>query len=226
MASRRGYLTQPDLAEYANIIIEDPTEADDQISQAEEMIDSYVGPQVKHFPQVIYGKMQSSGVNNLQLDPIHTNVYQKNYLLNCWIEIIGGTGQGQTRKITTQTYAGIITTESDFTTALDSTSFYKIWQLGKFPRHQDVYFDGINTPNQYYMQITEMVKRATAAQVEYIIEMGQKFFSSQASQLNSEKIGDYAYTKGNSKNPQDQLIAPKAKEYLTGIKVRTGTIIT
>jgi len=40
--SRRGYLSQDELKQFANITIVDPTEADDVISQAEEILDAYI----------------------------------------------------------------------------------------------------------------------------------------------------------------------------------------
>jgi hypothetical protein len=41
--SVRGYLSKDDLEQLANINITDDTEADDVISQAEEIVDEYVG---------------------------------------------------------------------------------------------------------------------------------------------------------------------------------------
>jgi hypothetical protein len=225
MASRRGYLSQEELAEMADITITDPTEADDQISQAEEIIDKYVGFQDKAMSYEITGLVASGGATSFTLEQIHQNNMQLDYLKGCWIEIIGGTGAGQRRKITGQTYEGVVTVESAFSPALDTTSYYRIWQLGKFPRSQDLVFDGIHTPQRYYKSIPEEVRRAVSAQVAYIIEMGQDFFNSDKSELESESIGDYSYTKrgGQPGAPgPGRLIAPRAKLLLRGFVIRMG----
>jgi type II secretory pathway pseudopilin PulG len=223
--SRRSYLSQSELAQFANITITDATEADDQISQAEEMIDQYVGAQQRFYPYTLNGKAVSGGASTITLSTLHQNTMQIDYLKWCEIEIIGGTGAGQRRKITGQTYAGVITVDSPWSTAPDSTSVYKIYQLGKFPRPKDVFFDGDTTPNQYYKSIPENVKRAVAAQVEFIIEMGSRFFSSDQIEKQSESIGDYSYTNAANYQGVSRLIAPKAKMLLRGIRNITGEIV-
>lgn len=223
--SRRSYLSQSELAQFANITITDATEADDQISQAEEMIDQYVGAQQRFYPYTLNGKAVSGGASTITLSTLHQNTMQIDYLKWCEIEIIGGTGAGQRRKITGQTYAGVITVDSAWSTAPDSTSVYKIYQLGKFPRPKDVFFDGDTTPNQYYKSIPENVKRAVAAQVEFIIEMGSRFFSSDQIEKQSESIGDYSYTNAANYQGVSRLIAPKAKMLLRGIRNITGEIV-
>lgn len=226
MASRRAYLSQAELAEYADITITNTTEADDRISQAEELIDTYVGFQRKAVCDTIEGRVASATSTTITLESSrHQNTYQKNYFLYCEVEIIGGTGVGQRRVITGSTYEGVITTSS-WTTTPDSTSYYRIYQLGKFPRQCDEYFDGQATPEIYVKSIPEAVKRATAAQVEYAINQGDKFFSTDASTVQSEHIGNYSYTRGNDGGSAgtSALIAPKAKSYLKGIVNRKGTM--
>lgn len=225
MASKRGYLSQTELAEFADITILDATEADDQISMAEEIIDDFVGPQSKFLQYEVRGLISAGGTNNFTLETIHTNNMQKNYLRGCFIEIMGGTGEGQRGKITTQTYEGVITLETAFSTALDTTSYYRIWQLGKFPRNCDVEFDGVHTPQQYYKSVPEAVRRAVAAQVEYRINMGDRFFGSDKSDMEGETIGDYSYNKSAGSGGMGRLIAPKAKLLLKGIINRKGQII-
>lgn len=226
MASRRNYLDQTELAQFADITITDTTEADDQISMAEELIDAYVGPQDSFIKSPIQGRFASvASSSSMTLESKHQSTMQKDYLVGCLVEIIGGTGSGARKRITAQTYAGVITTEA-FSTAPDSTSIYRIWQIGKFPRHEDVYFDGQSSPTAYYKQIPEEVKRATAAQVEFRINMGEAFFATDKSELQSERIGDYSYSKaGQEGKPVDALIAPKAKELLRGIRNRKGAIM-
>lgn len=223
--SRRGYLSQLELEQFANIVVNDTDEADDVIGQAEEIIDAYVGFQEKFMSEPINGRFASSGsttTHTLQSD--QQNSVQANYFKGCEIEIIGGTGEGQRRRITASTYAGVITTDA-FSTTLDSTSVYKIYQLGKFPRLTDVYYDGNNSPNTYYKSIPEAVKRAVAAQVDYIIQMGDAYFQTDKADFESESIGDYSYSKGSNKAVIDKLVAPKVRTLLKGITNRKGVMI-
>lgn len=227
MASRRGYLSQTELAQYADITIVDPTEADDQISQAEEIIDGFVGAQDKFVGYELRGLVSAGGSATFTMEQIHQNNMQLDYLRGCWVEIVGGTGEGQKRKITGQTYEGVITLETAFSPAVDTTSYYQIWQLGKFPRHCDVNFDGIHTPQRYYKTIPEKVRRAVAAQVEYVVNQGAIFFASDKIDMQSENLGDYSYSKGKSGTGSTlgRVIAPKAKILLRGIWNRTGSIL-
>lgn len=228
MASKRGYLSQAELSEYADITITNTTEADDQISQAEELIDAYVGPQQKAVDETIEGRVASAGASTLTLESSrHQNVFQKNYFLYCQVEIVGGTGSGQRRIVTASTYEGVLTVDSSWSTVPDSTSYYKIYQLGKFPRYCDSYFDGNVSPQLYVKSIPEAVRRAVAAQVQYFIEQGAEFFAGEDSSLQSETIGDYSYSRGatGGGGGVTNLIAPKAKQYLRGIVNRKGVMI-
>lgn len=223
--SRRGYLSQDELEQIANITITDTDEADDVISQAEELIDAYVGPQDKDIEEDIIGLAAAVTTNTITLETSQQNTYDIDYFKLCEIELLGGTGAGQRRKITGSTRPGVLTIDSAWTTTPDTTSFYKISQIGKFPRDCDVetYTNGVNTT--YYKSIPEAVKRAVAAQIEYIIEMGDSFFRSDKSEMQSESIGDYSYTKGGgSISAINKLICPKAKVLLRGITNRTGSI--
>lgn len=226
MASRRQYLTIAELEEYADINVTDSGEAYDQISQAEELVDAYVGFQTKAVCETVQGRVASATSTSITLETTrHQNVYQGNYFVYCEVEIIGGTGAGQVRSITGSTYAGVITVASAWDTTPDSTSYYKIYQLGKFPRQKEDYFDGDATPQIYVRSIPDPVKRAVAAQVQYMIEQGASFFVSDNSSLQSESIGDYSYNRGNggSANGTTNLVAPKAKQYLKGYVNRKGT---
>ena len=226
MASRRNYLGQTELAQFADITITDTTEADDQISMAEEIIDAFVGYQRKYYDQEISGLAAGGGGSSITLESLHQNIYDIDFFKWCEVEIIGGTGSGQRRVITASTKAGVLTTASAWdTTPVASSSFYKIYQLGKFPRVQDGYFDGRNSPYTYYKSIPEAVKRAVAAQVEYIVEMGADFFASDKSDKQSESIGDYSYTNAEGAAGLAKIIAPKAKVLLRGIINRTGVIV-
>ncbi len=223
--SRRGYLSQGELAQFADITITNATEADDQISQAEELIDAYVGFIRKYFDYPLQGMATAGSTTTITLQSDHQNIYEADYFKGLEVEIIGGAGAGQRSKITGSTKAGVITFET-LTTTAGSTSVYKIYQLGKFPRHQDVFYDSVNVPYTYYKNIPEAVKRATAAQVQFQIQMGSAYFASDKATMESETIGDYSYTKSaGSGGSLETLIAPKAKVLLRGIVNRTGTMI-
>lgn len=218
--SRRGYLSQSELAQYANIVVSDTTEADDVIGQAEEIIDAYVGFQNTFIMTPLVGTVSSSGSTTSHVVQVsQQNSLQADYLKGCEMEIIGGTAIGQRRKITASTFAGTITTEA-FATPLDSTSVYKIYQLGKFPRHEDVFYEN----SKYYKSIPEAVKRAVAAQVDYIINMGDSYFQTNKADFESESIGDYSYTKGSGISVIDKLVAPKVRTLLKGIINRKGVM--
>ena len=223
--SRRGYLSQSELEQLANISVTDTSEADDKISQAEEMIDGYVGAQDKYMCESIKGVCAAVGATSFTLESTQQNVYDVDYLKLCEVEILGGTGAGQRRKITAQTKAGVCTIDAAWSTNPTTTSFYKISQIGKFPRSKDVETYTSGSTITYYKGIPEAVKRAVAAQVEYFIEMGDSFFAGDKSELESESIGDYSYTKGQGVGSVSKLISPKAKILLKGIFNRTGTLV-
>lgn len=223
MASRRNYVTTTEVDE----LIGSGASTDLQISEAEELIDAYVGVQQKFLDYPIEGRAIAGDSSSLTLQSDQQNVYEIDYLKGCEIEILGGTGAGQRRIITGSTKAGVLTTVA-FGTAPDSTSFYRIYQLGKFPRHCDVTSHNQSSVITYYKQIPEMVKRAVAAQVEFMSSMGSDFFTTDKSEKVSERIGDYAYENAISDVGMigvEKLIAPKAKLMLRGIKSRLGQIV-
>lgn len=222
MASKRNYLSQSELAEFADITIIDTTEADDQISQAEELVDAFVGYQEKSLCSELQGKATAGSTISLTLQTDQQNVYENDYFTYCMVEVIGGTGKGQRSRISASTKAGVLTFDA-VSTALDSTSIYKIWQLGKFPRKVDVVFDSVNQPSCYYKSIPEAVKRATASQVQYFIEMGSGFFSTDKFSKTRESIGNYEYEKADGSI--NDLIAPKTKLLLRGLKNIKGQFL-
>jgi hypothetical protein len=225
MASRRKYLTAAELEEYADIAISDQTEADDQISQAEELIDSYVGFQVKSVSSKFVGQA-TSGTTTTLVDisddsPLN---YQDNYLSYCEVEIVAGTNAGERRSISSSAIATkSITVSPAFSSAIDSTSVYRIRQLGKFPRISDMFsMNNDSTGIPFYAKsIPEAVKRAVAAQMQYVVEKGDEFFTG-ATDDESESIGDYSH---NMKTDVNRLIAPKARMLLSGIRNIKGKMI-
>jgi len=225
--SIRGYLSRSELEQFADITITDDTEADDQISQAEELIDAYVGPQDKFIDHEITGMLSAGGDTSHTLKSAHQNQYNDDYFKGCYLEIIGGTAAGERQKITASTKAGVLTTDA-FSTSTSTDSYYRIYQPGKFPRTTDIHHDTENSPNKYYKAIPEAVKRAVAAQIEYRINVGDAFFAGDKVDMTSESIGDYSYSKGGRNGDGvgiHKLIAPKARFLLRGIVNRRGRLI-
>lgn len=253
--SRRQYIDQTYLTSYlgSQTLSSDFPTKDALIEMAEEMIDGYVGPQRKWFqldgsfvagvysppdyqPETPVVKELRGRINTVVSLGVYTleqwqqNAYQNGFFSKCNIDIIGGTGAGTSALISASTLAGQITiTNLDGTTyngtPLDNTSEYRIYQLGKFPRDRDVFYDTLHTPTQYYKMVPEQVREATAAQAEYINKMGLAFFTSDAAFLQREKIGPYEYSRDMTAAGPDFLIAPKAKLLLRGFKNRRGVMV-
>lgn len=212
--TRRGYLSQTELAQYANIEITDPAEADDQISQAEEIIDAYVRQSDK-FLKVRINGTATGGTTTTLIDTQYLTQYD-GYYTGLELEILAGAGVGKRLRITGSNKATkTVTLTPALDSAIDTTSVYTIYQLGLFPRYKDVLY----TNDTYYKRIPEAIKRATAAQVEYIIEKGEAYFKGGA-EYKSENIGDYSYTRDTGSITA--LLAPKARLLLKGYVNRTG----
>jgi len=198
-----------------------------QVALAESLIDDYVGYQPKWLETIRHGKVTGAvgaviyDTNTDSHLDVSDNTYDK-----CVIEIIGGAGVGQRRVLNDSdksdksvTFAG-----SAFNPALDSTSVFKIYQLAKFPRRQDAYVKD----DVIYKAIPEAVREACIAQVEFIIEMGADYFEGDDSEMDSERIGNYSYSRGGGSGGQSALvkmIAPRARVLLRGIKNRTGRLL-
>ncbi len=223
--SRRQYLSQTELAQYADITITNPTEADDQISRAEEIVDAYVGFQEKFVQREVKGKLTNVSTATLYDTSGDTPfTLQDNYWTYCEIEIIAGTGAGQREIISSSSQDNkSVTVRTAFSTTPDTTSIYRIYQLGKFPRDCDYFYEPES--ETYYKHIPEAVKRAIAAQMEFIVAQGTDYFASDKMDMQSESIDTYSYSKGGANGGPSALvkmIAPKARAILDGITNRTG----
>lgn len=206
-------------------------ETDAQIALAEELIDAYVGYQERHITRVTYGKVTAyDATAKTVADTGSTSNLEQtdDYFNRCVLEVIDGTGAGQIKRITGSSRSGkSVTLQSAFTTALDTTSVFKIYQLAKFPRRKDVY--GGVTGDNFAKSIPQAVQDAVVAQTEFIIAQGDAFFSGISSDMESERILNYSYTRGQSSATTSALvkmIAPKARIFLRGIKNSTGRLTT
>jgi hypothetical protein len=218
--TKRGYITKSEVESYCDIAITDDAEAIERMELAEEIIDKYVGFQNAFQRYEITGTATGGSTTTLvdsSGDTLLGGSIDDRYTY-CVLHIIGGTNVGEERVITSQdSDTKTVTVQKAFTSAIDSTSVYRIYQLAKFPRSQDAkLIDGV-----YYKYIPEQVKKATLAQVEYMIEMGDDFFVSGIDKTN-ENIDGYNY-----QIPQDvrRAVAPKAREYLKGFTCRVGKLI-
>lgn len=220
MATRRQYITESDVEEFSNIDVTVSSEAEDQMNLAEQMVDTYVGFIQKHVSGE-YSGLATDGGNDYLIDSTGDTPlddYEDDYFTYCEVEIIGGTGSGQTRTISAyDKSSNKITVNSDWDTNPDDTSFYVIKQIGKFPRHEDVYQD---TNNKYYKRIPDAVKQGTLAQLEYLLEKGLDFFAG-AVDYKEEELGDYRYTAKN----KNRNISPHTRQLLKDYVDRTGRLI-
>lgn len=208
----------------ADITVNDETEADDRISQAEELIDAYVGPQLKAFSETLTGMATAGGSTSITLQTKHQNIYDVDYFKLCEVEIIGGTGEGQRKKCIASTKAGVLTVDSAWSTTPSTDSFYKIYQLGKFPRFKDMTFYTEGSTSKYFKSIPEAIKRAVSAQIAFAIEKGDDYMAGDEVDKIEERIGDYAYVKAQGAGGVAKFIAPKAKLLLRGYINRVGQI--
>lgn len=253
--SRRQYITSTYLTDYLGnqTLNSDFKTADDLIDFAESLIDGYVGAQHKWFqldssfiagvytppdyePQTPVVKELRGRItevvspNQYMIETWQQNAYMNDFFMMCNLDVIGGTGTGNSYLISSSTLDGQITvTNVDYsvitTAVFDTTSVYRIYQIGKFPRDRDVFYNTFQNPTYYYKAIPENVREATAAQCEYINQMGMSFFISDGMYLNSEHIGPYSYTKDPKAGGTDILIAPKAKMLLRGFANRKGIMV-
>ena len=217
--TKRGYITKEQVEKYCDITITNDTEAVEKMEIAEEIIDNYVGFQNSFLRYDITNR--ASGGTALTLIDTNSNSpinsMTENYFSYCMLEIIGGTNAGESRLITGSSTSGVLTVHKAFTSAIDSTSVYRIYQLAKFPRRSDYEI----VDNIYYKYIPENIRMACLAQVEYMTEMGQDYFMDTVDK-SEESMDGYSYTMRTNKS---RMIAPKAKEYLRGFVNRKGKLI-
>jgi len=223
--TRRGYISKGEYEQYTGTTVSDATAWEVLASKAEEMVDAYVGPQDSFMYSETTGRASAGGSSTITLQSDQQNISDVNYYERCEVEILGGTGAGQRNKVSSSTREGVLTMQTAWVTTPDSTSFYKIYQLGKFPRKHDVTFYSEQSPSTYYKQIPEEVKRAVCAQIEYMVEMGDEYFAGNDADKQSESIGDYSYTNASGSTGTNKMISAKSKLLLRGIKNRIGRLV-
>lgn len=217
METARGYLSKTELTAYAPGVTGTDPEKLALIARAEALIDSYIG----HQDQAIYplrDLARAATDNTLQLSANDTQAANGvNYLKGCAIDIIDGTGEGQTRRISGSALDGTVTVSENWTTEPDTTSYYRVYQVGKLPRRgKDLTNDTVGGQNRYFRVIPVAVKQAVAAQAEYIQQMGDAYFTGGDSNMQSESSDGYSYTRGENGTNGKGLIAPAARSYLAG----------
>lgn len=226
MDTAKGYLTITELTAMAPGVTGDNAAKAVLINGAETLIDGYIGnwrPAV----QELRGLARAATANTIKIsaeDQQRANGL--NMLIGCVIEILGGTGAGQTKFIKSQAADGTITVTVDWTTNPDTTSYYRIYQAGKVPRYgtRDLFNDTVNGVNTYFRTIPQALKMAVAAQVEYMQNEGSAFFNGGASNMQSESMDGYSYNRGENGSNGKGLIAPRVRSILagTGVINRTG----
>ncbi len=232
MNTLRNYLTTDELEIRLGITIaaEDEDDYLQKIGLAEQQIDAYVGYQERFLRTEYKGEVSGATGNTIfdqgagsQLGAVD------DYFAAMVVEVIGGTGAGQARRITgsSREDQSIDFEGGVFNPALSGTSAFKIYQLGKFPRRKDASQNRAGTI--WYKSIPEAVKAAVAAQVEFIVAQGADYFTGDKSDYNAERIGNYSYQKGGSNQGSVassvvKLMGPKAKALLNGIRNITGKL--
>lgn len=208
MASRKGYITTEEALKYTGVTV-----TDDEVSRAEDHIDSIVGYHEPHFDTRYIGQPLSVGANTLALSD--NGGQWEGFFRALQIEIIDGPGRGQTRTIQSNDGDGVLTLEEAWDPAdLPTTdSTYNVHQAGKFPRWEDTIWEG----GKVYPAIPEAVKRAVAYQAAYIHTMPD--LNTEIKE--SENIGGYSYSRGK-RSVQARLSAPKALTALRGYINRKG----
>lgn len=201
---------------------------DAQVALAEELIDVYVGVQDKHFKNEYDGEITSLLSGNKVIDASSLSQLKQqntNIFARCVIELVTGDAAGTIRLITASNgddYS--VTYDGDAISGIQVGDIFRIYQLAKFPRQKDQF----TRHSIYYKTIPRAVKDAVIAQTQFIIEMGDDYFTGNESDAGSESIGNYSYSNASGNGGQQsalvKMIAPKARTLLRGIVNRLGRI--
>jgi hypothetical protein len=218
MSTRRNYIETSEVS----------GATDAQVALAEEIIDQYVGVQDKHVKAEYDGEITSLLAGNKvidasslsQLKQQNTNIFSR-----CVIELVTGDAAGTIRLITASDGSDYsVTYDGDAISGIQVGDIFRIYQLAKFPRQKDQF-----TRNSiYYKTIPRAVKDAVIAQTQFIIEMGDDYFTGNETDAGSESIGNYSYSNASGGSGQQsaavKMVAPRARTLLRGIVNRLGRI--
>jgi hypothetical protein len=198
-----------------------------QVALAESLIDAYVGRADRFYKAEATGQVTASLTGEVVDDRVDSPLFvTDNTYAYCYIHIIAGSGAGQQRFITASSRDGrSLTFEGDpFNPALDDTSVYRIYQLGLFPRYKDNRI--LSGSSVFHKFIPEAIREATIAQTEFVIEMGDDYFTGDDSEMDSERIMNYSYSRGGNAGQSAlvKFVSPKARALLKGYKNSTGVI--
>lgn len=223
MAVRRHYIETGDVS--------GSTEA--QVALAEELIDRYVGPQPQFMRATYHGSITAITNSNKTFADTGTNTQldlTNNQFKGAVLEMLSGSAAANRAVVDSSDKTNkTVTLKAALSTTPAVGDYFKIYQLAKFPRIQDVYAtpDGL----YYYPNIPEAVREATVAQVEFIIAKGAGYFTGGDAELQSESFLNYSYKRlgsdsnsGSGGSSLSNLIAPQAKALLRGIMNRKGNL--
>lgn len=224
MALRRYYIQTSDVS--------GATEA--QVALAEELIDRYVGPQPRALRSEYHGKITSllNSFKTIVDDGLESGTTQLDRTNGLYagtiLEVLSGSAAGKRGVIESSSKTDkSVTLRAALATNPAVGDYFKIYQLAKFPRSQDMYGtpDGLN----YYPSIPEAVREAVVAQTEFIIAKGPAFFTGDSSEMQSESFLNYSYSRksdsAGGSSSLSKLISPQARVLLRGIVNRTGRIV-
>lgn len=228
MSTKRNYATIEQIQEYANITVTDSDEAWQQIEKAEEMIDAYVGAHTRFHHRTTVGEIGALSADSLTITDAYGGYLDRidNYYKGLLFVVVAGVSTGKTAMVTSSSYANKSLTLDTVIEDLQPGCVFELRQIGKFPRLQDAHTNRMST--LWYTQIPDAVTRAVAAQLEYMINQGDEFFSTDQADKSSESIGNYSYSKqaGGSSSSMQRMIAPQAKVLLRGYVNRGGRLIS
>lgn len=220
MSTLRNYIA------LTNVQVVEATATEAQLDLAEQLIDQYVGWQSKHVRSDFDGEI--TAIDSLVIsDTSSTSKLDSagydNYWNYCVVEFMSGSAAGEIKRITASDYsAKTITIDSATTGSLAVGDVFRVYQLAKFPRVKDTF----NRDTVFYKAIPKAVQEAVIAQVSFIIEMGDSYFTGEDSEMDSESIMSYNYSRGANSGQSAivKMLAPKARILLRGIKNRTGIL--
>lgn len=224
--TRRQYTTIAGLEEFADITVTDNDEATDRLNKAEELIDDYVGAQPKHVTWVTKG-LATSGTTTTLVDTSGDSPlddYDDDFWTFCEVEFLSGDNKGTTAVITAYDKSERTVTFEALSNAVSEGDAYRIYQLGKFPRHEDVerIENDSDSNATYYKAIPDAVTRASLAQAFYMIEKGEEFFAGEVDKKSETHLG-YSYTQDTSSS--ERMISPQARKLLKGITNKKGNLL-